>query len=128
MSGQLGSLDWDQTCTDGYKDGALETIRRNTRWVFGKGTEKHTDAGDKSVPGVMLSSFVTAFSAPGSRPILRGYRTGIVPRIMGGGEKKKAQREKKTQKVLPTERILQKCFNRKSMKIFFFPSKGIRSA
>lgn len=70
MSGQLGSLDWDQTYTDGYRDGALETVRTNTRWALGNRMEKHTDTGDKGVPGVTLSSFVRALSAPGSRPIL----------------------------------------------------------
>lgn len=112
MSGQLGSLDLDQTRPDGYRDRALATVRTNTRWAFGKGTKKHVNTRDKSVPGVMLSSFVRALTAPGSRPIFRGYKKGTVPRIMGrgvGGEKK-AQR--KNQKVLPMERILQKCLKR----------------
>lgn len=29
MSGQLGFLDVDQTCTDGYRARALETVRTN---------------------------------------------------------------------------------------------------
>ena len=46
MSGRPGSLDWDQTHTDGSRDRALETVSTHTHWAFGKGTEKHTNAGD----------------------------------------------------------------------------------
>lgn len=80
------------------------------------------NAGDKNEPGVMLSSFLRALTAPGHPAILQIYLE--TPGHGGGGG---GWSPDKKQKVLRTKRVLQKCLKRHLEKKYFSP-RSIRSA
>ena len=103
---------------DRYLDRTLKTVKRKHWQREGKKT-KYVNAGNKSEPGVMLSSFFRALTAPGHLAILEGYLGGVV----GGGVGEWSTDKK--QKVLPTKRALQKCLERDLEKKIFFPPEAL---
>ena len=56
-----------------YLDRTLKTVKRKHWQREGKKNPKHVNAGDKSEPGVMLSSFLRALTALGHPAILQIY-------------------------------------------------------
>ena len=69
---------------DRYLDRTLKTVKRK-HWQREGKNPKYVNAGNKSEPGVMLSSFFRALTAPGYLAILEGYLEE------GGGEGNGAQ-------------------------------------
>lgn len=80
---------------DRYLDRTLKTVKRK-HWQREGKNPKYVNAGNKSEPGVMLSSFFRALTAPGYLAILEGYLGDTGPwRVVGweegGGEGNGAQ-------------------------------------